>query len=119
MSPTSNRGDSPGGDEGIWHPALEWLEEDEQDVDYTPHPEPNHVEAWVDEMPIEDEAMGMGVTGSKLKSYMHTGRLTLHIIANALFPDTRSINIGNVQILLPHDDAAGEGHIDRMFTLRV
>ncbi|CAG8043261.1 unnamed protein product [Penicillium salamii] len=89
MSPTSNRGDSPAGDEGIWHPALEWLEEDEQDVDYTPHPEPNHVEAWVDEMPIEDEAMGMGVTGN-----------------------TRSINIGNVQILLPHDDAAGEGHID-------
>ncbi|CAG7918269.1 unnamed protein product [Penicillium olsonii] len=86
-SSTPNRTESPGDDEGLWHPAHEWLEEDEQDSDYHPAREPEHGEGWLDDMPIEDEAMGMRVTG-----------------------DTPSINIGNIQIVLTNDDPASEGH---------
>jgi WD repeat-containing protein 23 len=52
-----NGGDSPGEPERIWHPAHEWLEEDELDSDYHPPQEPEDNGGWEAELPIEDEAL--------------------------------------------------------------
>lgn len=53
-----NGRESPRGSEGIWHPAREWLEDDELDTEY--HPASQEDGAWTDalneeQMRLEEE----------------------------------------------------------------
>ncbi|KAJ5048136.1 LEC14B protein [Penicillium chrysogenum] len=78
--------ESSRGSEGIWHPAHEWLENDELDTDYHPALEPSeHDGAWEDDIPNEDQQMGSGVAS-----------------------ENTHINIGNIQIELTADDSESE-----------
>lgn len=56
--------DSPADDsreEPIWHPAQEWLEEDDElDMDYDPAHEASDVEEGSDLEPFYDELAGLG-----------------------------------------------------------
>jgi WD repeat-containing protein 23 len=78
--------ESSRGSEGIWHPAHEWLEEDELDTEYHPALEPSeHDGAWEDDISNEDQQMGSGVAS-----------------------ENTHINIGNIQIELTADDSESE-----------
>jgi len=67
-----NGRESPGESERIWHPAQEWLEEDELDADYHPAQEQSEDDdGWEDDLPIEDEAMDLGLVD---------GNISVHII---------------------------------------
>jgi WD repeat-containing protein 23 len=52
--------DSPRESEAIWHPAREWLEDDELDADFHPALEPSEDDEWEDDMPNEDEELNLG-----------------------------------------------------------
>jgi WD repeat-containing protein 23 len=52
--------DSPRESEAIWHPAREWLEDDELDSDFHPALEPSEDDEWEDDMPNEDEELNLG-----------------------------------------------------------
>lgn len=54
-----NGRESPGGSERVWHPAHEWLEEDEVDTNHHPAQEPDD-DGSEGDLPIEDEAMSPG-----------------------------------------------------------
>ncbi|KAF4771361.1 hypothetical protein HAV15_004462 [Penicillium sp. str.  len=84
-APDNDR-ESPRDSEGTWHPAQEWLEEDELDTEYHPALEPSeHDGAWEDEIPNEDQQMGSEIAS-----------------------DNTHINIGNIQIELTADDSESE-----------
>ncbi|OQD83249.1 hypothetical protein PENANT_c017G07476 [Penicillium antarcticum] len=78
--------ESPRESEAIWHPAREWLEEDELDADYHPALEPSEDDEWEDDMPNEDDDLNLGVAD-----------------------DAPHVNIGNIQIELTADDGEGGG----------
>ncbi|KAJ6157535.1 hypothetical protein N7470_005127 [Penicillium chermesinum] len=82
MSSHDSPSDGARGD-AVWHPAHEWLEEDDElDMDYHPAMEgSDEDEGWDDDAAPEDDEMGLGVSD-----------------------DTPHINIGNIQIELTTDD---------------
>lgn len=55
--------ESSRGSEGIWHPAHEWLEDDELDTEY--HPASEHHGAWEDDITNEEQQMGSGIASGK------------------------------------------------------
>mgnify|MGYP006868024219 FL=1 len=62
--------ESSRGSEGIWHPAHEWLENDELDTEYHPALEPSeHDGAWEDDIPNEDQQMGSGVASGRTNTW--------------------------------------------------
>lgn len=66
-APDNDR-ESPRDSEGTWHPAQEWLEEDELDTEYHPALEPSeHDGAWEDEIPNEDQQMGSEIASGRTK----------------------------------------------------
>ncbi|CAG7970780.1 unnamed protein product [Penicillium nalgiovense] len=75
--------ESSRGSEGIWHPAHEWLEDDELDTEY--HPASEHHGAWEDDITNEEQQMDSGIAS-----------------------DNTHINIGNIQIELTADDSESE-----------
>lgn len=63
-SPGSNEATTEQGEAPIWHPAREWLEEDEddeEDLDYTVPPTMMETEDEWEEDDVEDE-MGLGIS---------------------------------------------------------
>ncbi|KAJ5780462.1 hypothetical protein N7457_005622 [Penicillium paradoxum] len=85
MSPTmsDNGRESTEESEIFWHPAREWLEEDEPETDYHPAREPSEDDgAWEDDISNADEHMGAEMT----------------------YENPR-INIGSIQIELTTDDS--------------
>lgn len=67
-SPASPSGEAreSAGESTVWHPAREWLEEeDEHDVDYHPGLEESEEgDAW-EEMSVEDEEFDVRITDGK------------------------------------------------------
>lgn len=50
-------------DSSEWHPAQEWLDDDETDMDYQPRPGASEDDdEWQDDVDDEDEDMGLGLS---------------------------------------------------------
>lgn len=71
-SPGSQEGEATEstGEQTIWHPARQWLEEDdEHDIDYHPALEESEEgDAW-EEMSVEDEDFDVGARSGEDKSW--------------------------------------------------
>lgn len=65
-APDNDR-ESPRDSEGTWHPAREWLEEDELDTEYHPALESEHDGAWEDDIPNEDQQIDSGIASGRTK----------------------------------------------------
>lgn len=101
-----NGRESPRGPEGIWHPAHEWLEDDELDPDYHPALEPSQDDgAWEDDT-LNDQQM---------RSEGASGRTEIYVLKilykwTNRFPviGYNHINLENIQIELTADDSESE-----------
>lgn len=63
---SDNGRESPGESEVFWHPAHEWLEEDEPDTEYHPALE-RESDTWQDDISNEDEQMGAGIAHGRIR----------------------------------------------------
>jgi WD repeat-containing protein 23 len=70
-SPGSDETRNEPGEAPIWHPAREWLEEDEgdeDDLDYTvPSTTMETEDDWEDDDDVGNEAMGLGVSDGETR----------------------------------------------------
>ncbi|KAJ5154586.1 uncharacterized protein N7500_010025 [Penicillium coprophilum] len=97
-SPDNGR-ESPRGSEGIWHPAREWLEDDELDTDYHTAAEPSrHDSAQEDNISNEDQQMGFGVADDN--PHIDIGNIHIELTADNLdeSEDTDDLNEGHMRV---------------------
>lgn len=78
-SPSEEARESAGGTTA-WHPAQEWLEEDDEvDMDYHPALEGSEDEDGWEEMDAEDEDMDLGVSDGEKSGRLIDGFFNDHI----------------------------------------
>ncbi|KAJ5111096.1 hypothetical protein N7532_001631 [Penicillium argentinense] len=106
-SPGSNQAGPERDDSIIWHPAQEWLEEDdENDPDYTMPPRNMEAEDDWDGDDAEDEPLSISISDgeshhSELYWALHEAAMSN---ASEMPEENPHINIGNIQIELTQDD---------------
>lgn len=58
-------------DSTVWHPAQEWLDDDDLDMDYQPQRDLSEDDdEWEDDVHDEDEDMGLGLSDGRTNNML-------------------------------------------------